>query len=145
MSLAENLTSIQKEIYKAIKQMQEKASFTEYNLAKKVRENTKFQGKKKAGLGINDLIAACNALAEEEIYYSIHVNQVNECLLRKDTEYTEIVLEAKQRRQKSEKSIEIFTSGDVAGEKIKKSGSKKSFEKRNDRKKMSIYGNYDEE
>lgn len=145
MSSVENLTPIQKEIYKAIKQMQEKISFTEYNLAKKVRENTKFQGKKKAGLGINDLIAACNALVEEEIYYSIHVNQVNECLLRKDTEYSEIVLEAKQRRQKSEKSMEIFTSGDVAGEKTKKSGSKKSFEKRNDRKKMSIYGNYDEE
>lgn len=142
---SQNFTPIQKEIYNAIKQMSEKASFTEYNLAKKVRENTKLQGKKKGGIGLADLLTVVNALSLEGIFYSIHINQVNECLLRKETEACELALESKQRRQKSEKSMEIITSGDISGDKSKSTKSKKSFEKRSDRKKMSIYGNYDDE
>ena len=107
------MTPIQEEIQKAIVQMSQKASFTEFQIIKKIRENTKFEGKKKAGIGLKDLMEVLELLKEQNIFYSIHVNSVNDCLLRKETEATELPLEAKQRRQKSEKSMEILTSGDI--------------------------------
>lgn len=143
----ENLSPVQNEIYNAMKQMSEKASFTEFQLAKKIRENTKFDGKKKAGLSINDLLAAIEVLNSEGIFYSIHVNSVNECLLRKENEASELALEAKQRRQKSEKSMVIFTSGDFVNNKSnsgKGGKSGKGPEKRNQRRKLSIYGDYED-
>lgn len=132
------MTPIQEEIYKAIKQMAEKAQFTEAILAKKVRENIKLEGKKKAGLSLADMMTAIEALAAEEIFYSIHINSVNECLFKKESASTELPLEAKQRRQKSEKSIVIITSGDIGGGKGKPNKSKVGKEKRSERKKMSI-------
>ena len=141
MSDFENLTPIQKEIYKAIKQMSEKAQFTEFSLAKKIRENTKFEGKKKAGLSLNDLIICLDVLKSEEIFYSIHINSVNECLLRKESAFSELALEAKQRRQKSEKSMSIFTSGDITNG--KKNSSNNKPKKRSERQKLSIYEDYE--
>lgn len=143
MAEIEALSPIQKEIYKAIKQMSERTSFTEFHIAKKIRENTKFDGKKKAGLGLGDLLKVIDCLNEEGLYYSIHINSVNECLLKKEEAVTELALEAKQRRQKSEKSMSIFTSGDVSGGKSK-SGKNSGHEKRSDRKKLSIYENYED-
>ncbi len=139
-----SLNPIQEEIYKVIKQMSEKATFTEAVLAKKVRENIKLEGKKKAGLSLADMLAAVEVLAEESIYYSVHVNSVNECLFKKEEGESELALEAKQRRQKSEKSIVLITSGDVGGGKSKAGKSKGGKEKRSERKKMSIYDNYDD-
>lgn len=138
------MTPIQEEIYKAIKQLSEKASFTEFQLAKKIRENTKFEGKKKAGISLADILEVVDTLNSEEIFFSIHVNSVNECLLKKENRIVELPLEAKQRRQKSEKSMEIFTSGDFSGKKGKSGKSKIVKEKRSERKKMSIYENYDD-
>lgn len=134
------MTPIQEEIYKAIKQMSEKVQFTEAVIAKKVRENTKLEGKKKAGLSLADIMAATNALADENIFYSIHINSVNECLLKKEDEFKELSLEAKQRRQKSEKSIILITSNDIGKNIAGKSKGKK--EKRSERTKMSIYDDY---
>lgn len=134
------MTPIQEEIYKAIKQMSEKVQFTEAVIGKKVRENTKLEGKKKAGLSLADIMAATNALADENIFYSIHINSVNECLLKKEVEFKELSLEAKQRRQKSEKSIILITSNDIGKNIAGKSKGKK--EKRSERTKMSIYDDY---
>lgn len=134
------MTPIQEEIYKAIKQMSEKVQFTEAVIAKKVRENTKLEGKKKAGLSLADIMAATNALADENIFYSIHINSVNECLLKKEDEFKVLSLEAKQRRQKSEKSIILITSNDIGKNIAGKSKGKK--EKRSERTKMSIYDDY---
>jgi len=135
---------IQTEIYRALQQMSEKAQFTEFQVAKKIRENTKFEGKKKAGLSLADMLIVLDKLAEENVYYSIHINSVNECLLKKESEMIDLPLEAKQRRQKSEKSMEIFTSGDVSGGKGKSGKSGKGQPKRSERKKMSIYENYED-
>lgn len=139
-----NLNPIQEEIYKAVKQMSEKATFTEAVLAKKVRENIKLDSKKKAGLALADMLAVVDTLAEEGIFYSVHVNSVNECLFKKEDVETELALEAKQRRQKSEKSIVLITSGDVGGGKGKAVKSKGGKEKRSERKKLNIYDNYDD-
>lgn len=145
MADIETLSPVQREIYKAMTQMAEKASFTEFVVAKKIRENTKFDGKKKAGLSLGDILVVIDLLAADGIYYSVHINSVNECLLKKESEPKELPLEAKQRRQKSEKSMIIFTSGDFAGDKAKskKSGKPKGDFKRNDRKKLSVYEDYD--
>lgn len=139
-----DLSPVQEEIYKAISQMSEKASFTEFQIAKKIRENTKFDGKKKAGISLADLEASLLALAREEIFYSIHINSVNECLLRKEAVFCELALEARQRRQKSEKSMTIFTSSDFSGDKHKsrKSGAK-PHAKRSERNKLSVYDDFE--
>lgn len=134
------LNKIQEEIYKAIKQMSEKAQFTEFQLAKKIRENTKFEGKKKAGIALDDVLVALECLKDESLFYSIHINQVNECLFKKEEEDKgDLQLEAKQRRHKSEKSMSILTSGDFTD----KSGGK-SHEKRNNRQKLNVR-DYEEE
>ncbi|MCQ2592637.1 MAG: hypothetical protein MJ188_07610 [Treponema sp.] len=141
------LNTIQEEIYKAIKQMGEKTSFTEFHIAKKIRENAKLDGKKKAGIALADLMLVIECLGNEQNYYSIHINSVNECLIKKEDKVVELPLEAKQRRQKSEKSMLIITNGDISNankyaEKAPKSGKKQ--QKRNERKKMSIYEDYND-
>lgn len=140
--MSENLNPVQKEIVKAVKSMPDKSSFTEFILIKKIRENTKLDGKKKAGLALEDLLAAFKSLETENLFYSIHINSVNECLIKKETESVELSIEAKQRRQKSEKSMSIITSADISGNKGSKS---KNFghEKRNERKKLSINSYFD--
>lgn len=131
---------IQNEIYKAFTQMSERTSFTEFQVVKRIRENTKFDGKKKAGLALDDMLIVLECLKSEGVYYSIHVNSVNECLFKKeDEDKGELALDAKQRRRKSEKSMSILTSGDFTG----KSGGK-SHEKRNNRQKLNVR-DYEEE
>ena len=48
-------------------------------------------------------------LEEKQIFYSIHINSVNEILLKKESESRELDIEAKRRRQSSEKSMSIPT------------------------------------
>lgn len=50
-----NLSVIQTEIAKALEQLKNKALVTEADLAKKIRLNTKFEGKPKAGISLNDI------------------------------------------------------------------------------------------
>ena len=55
-----NLSVIQTEIAKALEQLKNKALVTEADLAKKIRLNTKFEGKPKAGISLNDIDFAYN-------------------------------------------------------------------------------------
>lgn len=108
-------------------------------LQKKIRENNKIEGKKKAGVGLNDLVAAVSTLEEKQIFYSIHITSVNEILLKKETESKELDIEAKRRRQSSEKSMSILTSGD-----LKSGGGKpKKNQKRNDRKSIRLTDDFE--
>ena len=59
-----DLTPIQKEIVTALEQLKEKSLITEAVLAKKVRENTKIQGKNKAGISLKDLEICIGYLAQ---------------------------------------------------------------------------------
>ena len=142
------MTPIQIEIEKALEQLSEKATFTEAILAKKIRENNKIDGKKKAGICLNDLMTAVCELEEKQIFYSIHITSVNEILLKKETTATELEIEAKRRRQSSEKSMTILTSGDLkgCGEKSGngKSGSAKKNQKRSERKSIRINDNFED-
>ena len=138
-----NTNPIQAEIVKALEQLSEKATFTEAILAKKIRENNKIDGKKKAGVGLNDLISAVDELEEKQIFYSIHINSVNEILLKKETEHKDFDIEQKRRRQNSEKSMSILTSGDLKSGGNKTSNGKKN-QKRNDRKSIRINANFED-
>ncbi|MBQ0003425.1 MAG: hypothetical protein KBT21_07785 [Treponema sp.] len=135
-----NLTPIQTEILKAFNQMSEKTSFTEFILAKKVRENIKLDSKKKAGISLNDILTVTEELQNQNIFYSIHINSVNEILIKKENAPFEIPLEAKRRRQASEKSMSILTTGD-----LNSGGSKKTkIKKRNETKKININSNFED-
>lgn len=135
-----NLTPIQTEILKAFNQMPEKTSFTEFILAKKVRENIKLDSKKKAGISLNDILTVTEELQNQNIFYSIHINSVNEILIKKENAPFEIPLEAKRRRQASEKSMSILTTGD-----LNSGGSKKTkIKKRNETKKININSNFED-
>ena len=137
------MTPIQIEIEKALEQLSEKSTFTEAILAKKIRENNKIDGKKKAGIALLDLQTAICALEEKQIFYSIHITSVNEILLKKETAATELEIEAKRRRQSSEKSMTILTSGDLKAS-GGKSGNGKKNQKRSDRKSIRVNDDFDD-
>lgn len=137
------MTPIQIEIEKELEQLSEKSTFTEAILAKKIRENNKIDSKKKAGIALLDLQTAICSLEEKQIFYSIHITSVNEILLKKETAATELEIEAKRRRQSSEKSMTILTSGDLKAS-GGKSGNGKKNQKRSDRKSIRVNDDFDD-
>lgn len=136
-----NLTPIQKEIVTALEQMKEKSLITEANLAKKVRENAKISGKNKAGICLKDLEICIEYLGENaQLPYALHLNSVNDILIKKEETWNLLDGDAKKRRQSSEKSISVLTNGDLR----QKASGGKVAKKRNDRKKID-YRHFQEE
>lgn len=147
-----DLTPIQKEIVTALEQMKEKSLITEANLAKKVRENAKISGKNKAGICLKDLEVCIEYLGENnQLPYALHLNSANDILIKKvgsdespsscaQREWNLLDVDAKKRRQSSEKSISVLTNGDLR----QKASGVKVAKKRNDRKKLD-YRNFQEE
>ena len=135
------LTPIQKEIVTALEQMKEKSLITEAVLAKKVRENAKISGKNKAGICLKDLEVCIEYLGENnQLPFALHLNSVNNILIKKEDSWKLLESDAKKRRQSSEKSISVLTNGDLR----QKALGGKVAKKRNDRKKMD-YRNYETE
>ena len=129
------LTPIQKEIVTALEQLKEKTLITEAILAKKVRENTKIQGKNKAGISLKDLEICLEYLAQNhQLTFALHLNSANDILIKKDATFKLLDPDAKKRRQSSEKSISVLTNGDL---RTKSSGGK-TPKKRSDRKKLDF-------
>ena len=130
-----DLTPIQKEIVTALEQMKEKSLITEANLAKKVRENAKISGKNKAGICLKDLEVCIEYLGENaQLPYALHLNSVNDILIKKEETWNLLDGDAKKRRQSSEKSISVLTNGDLR----QKTSGGMVAKKRTDRKKMSF-------
>ena len=130
-----DLTPIQKEIITALEQMKEKSLITEANLAKKVRENAKISGKNKAGICLKDLEVCIEYLGENaQLPYALHLNSVNDILIKKEETWNLLDGDAKKRRQSSEKSISVLTNGDLR----QKTSGGMVAKKRTDRKKMSF-------
>ena len=128
-----DLTPIQKEIATALEQMKEKSLITEANLAKKARENAKISGKNKAGICLKDLEICIEYLGENaQLPYALHLNSVNDILIKKEETWNLLDGDAKKRRQSSEKSISVLTNGDLR----QKASGGKVAKKRNDRKKL---------
>lgn len=127
------LTPIQKEIVLALEQLKEKSLITEANLAKKIRENAKIQGKNKAGLCLKDLELCLEHLSQNnQLNFALHLNSANDILIKKEENFKLLESDAKKRRQSSEKSISVLTNSDLQNKKSAKTISKK----RTDRKKM---------
>ena len=129
------LTPIQKEIVTALEQLKEMSLITEAVLAKKVRENTKIQGKNKAGISLKDLEVCIEYLAQNnQLAFVLHLNSANDILIKKEAAFKFLESDAKKRRQSSEKSISVLTNGDLRN----KSSGGKSPKKRSDRKKVDF-------
>jgi len=127
------LTPIQKEIVLALEQLKEKSLITEAILAKKIRENSKIQGKNKAGLCLKDLELCLEHLSQNnQLNFALHLNSANDILIKKEEKFKLLESDAKKRRQSSEKSISVLTNSDLQNKKSTKQISKK----RTDRKKM---------
>lgn len=141
-----NLSVIQTEIAKALEQLKNKALVTEADLAKKIRLNTKFEGKPKAGISLNDIENAMLFLQETQvIFYSIHCNSANDLFFKKEDTQKELDGTFRQRRLKSEKNMTILTSNDFKSNNAEKKNKKSSKKvKRTESKKLYIYGDYEE-
>ena len=127
------LTPIQKEIVLALEQLKEKSLITEAILAKKIRENSKIQGKNKAGICLKDLELCLEHLSQNnQLNFALHLNSANDILIKKEENFKLLDSDAKKRRQSSEKSISVLTNSDLQNKKSTKPISKK----RTDRKKM---------
>lgn len=137
-----DLSPIQKEIAAALEQMKEKSLITEAILAKRVRENAKIQGKNKAGICLKDLEACIEYLAvNSQLRFELHLNSANDILIKTSEDSWKLLdPDAKKRRQSSEKSISVLTSGDLRS----KNTGGKSVKKRTDRKRMD-FRDFDEE
>ena len=143
-----DLTLLQKEISKALGQLKNRNLITEANLIKKIRENTKFQGKNKASLPLKDIEIAIDFLQEtEKLYFSIHCNSANDLFFKPEETQKEFEQSHKQRRLKSQKSMNLLTSKDLQGEKstVQQQKTKKtSSPKRTQRTSLSVYREYEE-
>lgn len=143
------MASIHEELAKALVAMGDKSKFTDAVLAKKFREIAKIQGKNKATIALSDLMEAVDAVAASDgKIFSITITAANDLLIERTESKKEIPLEQKQRRQRHEKSQQLFTNSDV-----KNSGSQKGTKKRTDknspkrtvRESLNIYDSYSEE
>lgn len=140
------LTQIQEEIIRALREMGEKSRFTEAILAKKIRELSKMDSKKKAGIALQDLEAAIFSLEEEgDRPYALTVNSSNELLIERRDEAKQLTAEARQRRLRSEKSMTVLKSTDLEqrqGKKDAKSANPRQMRTR--RESLNIYGDWEE-
>ena len=107
------MTLIQNELIKALDAMGERNRFTDAQLAKKLREVAKIDGKNKAVIALADLTFAIESIAESGKIFSITVTSANDLVIERTETFKEIAFENKQRRQRHEKSCTIFTSSDL--------------------------------
>ena len=142
-----DLTLLQKEISAALRQLKNRNLITEAQLIKKIRENVKFFGKNKASLPLNDIEIAIKFLEEtEKLYFSIHCNSANDLFFKPEESPKEFEQSHKQRRLKSQKSMNLLTAKDLQVEKstAHQRSKKPSPTKRTQRTSLSVYGEYEE-
>lgn len=106
------MTLLQTELVKALESMGDRNRFTDAQLAKKLREIGKVDGKNKAIIALTDLMAVVDAVADFGKKYSITITSANDIVIERTESVKEISLENRQRRQRHEKSCMIFTNSD---------------------------------
>lgn len=140
------MTLIQNELIKALETMGDRNRFTDAQLAKKLREVAKIEGKNKAVIALADLTAAVESIAESGKIFSITVTSANDLVIERTETFKEIALENKQRRQRHEKSCTIFTSSDLNQSSDKNRNinlKKKKSTKRTVRESLDVNGEWD--
>lgn len=139
------MNQIQQEIAKALIQLSEKNLITEATVAKKIRENLKFNGKQKAGLCFQDIEEAAFSIEEtNNLHYSVHLNSANDLLLKQSEKAEGLNADARKRRLASEKSMSVLTNGDVKSALSGKAEGSKPYKKRTEKKHMNVNKNYDD-
>ncbi|MBO4706050.1 MAG: hypothetical protein J5647_09980 [Spirochaetaceae bacterium] len=152
-----SLTPLQSQIQATLKSIGERTRFSEAILAKKIREQCKIEGKKKAGIALLDLEKAASFLEEtENIHFSFMLNSANDLLVEKTETSRLLEGEARQRRLKSEKSMSLFTNSDLDADSGKKSDrqdmrsnhtnrtSRNARPARTERKSLNINSNFED-
>lgn len=135
------LSPIEQEIVKALESLGEKSRFSEAVLAKKIRDTAGIDGKKKAGIGLINLENAIEFLeSQQKGLYAIIMNSANDLLIEKTQESRPLSQDAHSRRLKSEKSMSIFTNGDLN----QKKQSKPKQKIRTQRKSLNVNQNFDD-
>lgn len=140
------LTAIQNEIQKALVKLGDRARFSEAILAKKIREECKIDGKKKAGLALTDLEKVAAFLEDSVgLHYSFMLNSANDLLIEKTEQPRLLEGDVRQRRLKSEKSMSLFTSSDLKGKGtgIKKKSRVHTERVRTERHAINIYSDFE--
>ncbi len=137
----DDLSTVQKQIVSALDSLGERARFSEAVVAKRIRELSKLDTKKKAGLALNDIEKAISYFEENGIaFYTLTMNSANDLLIEKSAQSSPLKDDFRSRRLKSEKSMTIFTDSDFEN----KAGIKKiKAKKRTERKSLNINGDYD--
>ena len=136
-----SLNQVQQAIVKALEDLGEKSKYTEYILAKKIRENEKISGKQKAGIAMTDLDKAIEYFESNGLaFYALQLNSANDILIQKAEASKPLTLEARQRRNKSEKSMSILTNGDFSA---KNKASKPKKKVRTERTSLSVRDDYE--
>ena len=139
------MNHIQEEIAKALIQLSEKALITEAAVAKKIRENLKFNGKAKAGLCFQDIEEAVTNIEDNNnLHFSLHLNSANDLLLKQSEKAEGLTPDARKRRLAREKSMSLLTNGDVKAALSGKIDGSKPYKKRTEKKRMNINKNYDD-
>ncbi|MDO4507388.1 MAG: hypothetical protein Q4B64_10635 [Spirochaetales bacterium] len=133
--MEQELNQIQNEILKALEQHPDKALCTEAFIAKTIRDNTKIEGKNKAGLSLMDIEKVVEVLGSKGAFYSVHINSANDILVKKDSETKLTDADSKHRRLASEKSMSVLSNKDLS--QTKKSKGKPKF-KRTESKKLNV-------
>ena len=109
-----SLTPLQNQIQEVLKSIGERTRFSEAILAKKIREQCKIEGKKKAGIALLDLEKAASFLEEtENTHFSFMLNSANDLLVEKAETSRLLEGDSRQRRLKSEKSMSLITNSDL--------------------------------
>ena len=109
-----SLKPLQIRIQAVLKSIGERTRFSEAILAKKIREQCKIEGKKKAGIALLDLEKAASFLEEtENTHFSFMLNSANDLIVEKTETPRLLEGDARQRRLKSEKSMSLITNSDV--------------------------------
>ncbi|MBP5519496.1 MAG: hypothetical protein J6X84_02815 [Treponema sp.] len=134
---------IQQEIAKALVQLSEKSLITESCVAKKIRENLKFEGKNKAGLSFSDIEEALFNIEENnDLHFELHLNSANDILIKQSQKSKALEGDSRKRRLASEKSMSVLTNGDVKN--ATTANGPKPYKKRTEKKRLNINKNYDE-
>ena len=134
---------IQQEIAKALVQLSEKSLITESCVAKKIRENLKFEGKNKAGLSFSDIEESLFNIEENnDLHFELHLNSANDILIKQSQKSKALEGDSRKRRLASEKSMSVLTNGDVKN--ATTANGPKPYKKRTEKKRLNINKNYDE-
>lgn len=139
------LTSVQKAIAQALVKIGERASpYSDSILLKQIRKDCRLLNKKSATVRVCDLEKAIGFLEEEGSgCWSLHLDSVNNLLIKKVEKVVLLSAEDRSNRLRSEKAMSLLTEKDLQ-EAQRTGGKNKAFSKGKEKSKKGKRG-FDED